>query len=95
MSCARCGASLPPPPYSRRDSCPSCGTDLHACIQCAFYAPGAYNDCREPQAERVIDKETANFCDLFRIASGKSPTGVLDPKDEVRSRLEALFKKKP
>ncbi|MBI5446841.1 MAG: hypothetical protein HY900_37205 [Deltaproteobacteria bacterium] len=91
MSCAKCGAALPAGEVSRRAECPSCGADLHACVQCEFYAPGAYNDCREPQAERVVDKERANFCDYFRPSSrgGKAST-----KEDVRAKLDALFKKK-
>ena len=33
----------------RREACPFCGRDLHVCLNCRFYAPGAYNDCRETQ----------------------------------------------
>jgi hypothetical protein len=95
VRCARCGATLPPPPHSRRDACASCGADLHACFQCDFYAPGAYNDCREPQADRVTDKERANFCDFFRPAGGTPRAGSPDTGSEVRARLDALFKKKP
>jgi len=49
----------------RREMCPHCGADLHACLNCRFYDPGAYNACREPQAERGLEKERANFCDYF------------------------------
>ena len=91
MKCVRCGAPLEVPPSSRRDTCPGCGADLHACVQCGFYAPGHYNDCREPQAERVLDKDRANFCDYFRPVegSGRDPE---DPKEAARARLDALFK---
>jgi len=51
----------------RRDTCPSCGSELHSCNNCEFYEEGAYNQCRETQAERVLDKEKANFCDYFRL----------------------------
>ncbi len=91
MTCARCGAALPDGPVSRRDACPSCRADLHACVQCEFYAPGAYNDCREPQAERVIDKERSNFCDYFRPGGGApSPEAA---RLDAKARLDALFKK--
>jgi len=93
MKCSRCGADLLPPPYSRRDTCPSCGADLHACVQCGFFAPGAYNDCREPQADRVTEKEKANFCDYFQPAA-RQGAAASDPKEEARARLGALFKKK-
>lgn len=94
MKCAVCNAGLDRARPGRRDTCPSCGAELHACVQCEFYAPGRYNDCREPQAERVRDSEKANFCDFFRLrGEGGAPTGT-DSKDEVRARLDALFSKK-
>jgi hypothetical protein len=64
-------------------------------VQCVFYAPGHYNDCREPQAERVLDHDRANFCDYFRPAEGDSRQPAEDPKEAARARLEALFSKKP
>jgi hypothetical protein len=91
MNCVRCGAALPDPPWFRRDLCPRCDGDLRACIQCGFYAPGHYNECREPQAERVTDKERANTCDYFRPASGSET--VEDPAAKAKAELDKLFKK--
>lgn len=93
MTCARCGAPLPAPPYHRRDTCPRCDADLHACVQCIFYAPGSYNECREPQAEQETDKERANACDYYRPADGASRAGAI-AKTTAKSALENLFKKK-
>ncbi len=75
----------------RQAQCPFCGADLHCCMNCSFYDHGAYNDCRESQAERVLDKVRSNFCDFFSFKEkGKSPaTSAIKPKD----KLEALFKK--
>ena len=96
MTCSRCGRSLDVSKPSRRDTCPGCGADLHACVQCAFYAPGLYNDCREPRAERVVDKERANFCDWFRPSDrGPASQDADDVKARVRAELDALFGKKP
>ncbi|MDW7709768.1 MAG: hypothetical protein SCH98_04775 [Deferrisomatales bacterium] len=92
MTCVRCGRRLPPGPYGRRDTCPGCGADLHACVQCTFYAPGHYNNCREPQAERVLDPEKANFCDYFRPTGAAAGPAAVDPKAEAKARLDALFK---
>ncbi len=53
-----------------------------------------YNDCREPRADRVVEKERANFCEWFRPAerpAGKGCEG--DVKARVRAQLDALFKK--
>jgi hypothetical protein len=73
--CARCAEplSLEGRP-SRGATCPKCGAYLHSCVNCAFYSPGRHNDCREPQAENVGDKKSANFCDFFRFreAEGES-----------------------
>ncbi len=67
----------------RREACPFCGRDLHVCL----------NDCRETQAERVVEKDRSNFCDFFAFRDGQpqpgTETGTAAPKD----RLESLFKK--
>lgn len=61
-------------------------------MNCAFYDAGAYNACREPQAERVLDKERANRCDYFAPArEGRSAAGA--EKAKQKAALEALFKK--
>ena len=33
---------------------------------CAFYSETSYNECKESQADRVLDKEKANYCDYFK-----------------------------
>jgi hypothetical protein len=77
----------------RQELCPSCGADLHICLNCSFYSPGAYNDCREPQAERVVDKKRSNFCDFFIFAEGPARPKAASGKDDARTRLDSLFKK--
>jgi hypothetical protein len=78
-------------PVARKEVCPSCGCDLRCCLNCGFHAPGTYNECREPQAERVIDKERSNFCDYFVLVSGAG--GGQAPKaDTAREKLASLFK---
>jgi len=75
----------------RQAQCPFCGTDLHCCMNCSFYDPGVYNDCRESQAERVLDKVRSNFCDFFSFTEKGKPSAMsaINSKD----KLEALFKK--
>jgi hypothetical protein len=77
----------------RQETCPSCGADLHVCLNCTFYSPAAYNECREPQAERVVDKKRSNFCDYFVFVDGAARKGQDAKKEEPRNRLDALFKK--
>lgn len=91
--CQACGAKLTlEGTIGRRDGCDSCGAELNACVQCRFYDPVASNQCREPQAERVQDKERGNFCEFFQLAGGKGG-GQRSAADDAKARLEALFKK--
>ncbi len=73
-----------------RDGCPACSADLHACAGCAHYDPGGYNECREPGAERVLDKERANRCDWFAPGRGSDPA---PDRVGALAELERLFKK--
>jgi hypothetical protein len=96
MGCFACGAAIELASGERvgaRDACARCGADLHACRNCAHYDPGAYNACREPQAERVADRERANRCDWFALAPGAGP-GASDPRPDARAALDALFRKR-
>jgi hypothetical protein len=78
----------------RRDSCRFCGADLHVCLNCRHYDPSAYNECRETQADRVLEKDRSNFCDYFAPGEepAKTPARQADP---AKAKLDALFKKKP
>ncbi|HEY2387944.1 MAG TPA: hypothetical protein VGK30_13350 [Candidatus Binatia bacterium] len=86
----------------RRDRCERCGAELRCCRQCRFYDPRAYNACAEPQAERVLDKERANFCEHFAVATdGASdaapPAGPgrgAAPSGDARADLERLFRRR-
>lgn len=92
--CHRCGADVGTVErVGRRDRCLCCGSDLHCCLNCRFYAPGHHNDCLETQAERQVDKRAGNFCDYFsfRVGPAGTPSGATP---DARSKLEALFAKK-
>jgi hypothetical protein len=92
-NCWNCGTALAPSDYTRGDSCPACGRDTKTCRGCEFYDRGSNNDCREPQAERVLEKERSNFCDYFRPSS-RATLGKGSVLDEARAAAEALFGKK-
>ncbi|MEW6268876.1 MAG: hypothetical protein AB1689_06210 [Thermodesulfobacteriota bacterium] len=66
---------------------------MRVCRNCAFYSPGMHNDCREPSAERVADKERANFCEYFALDAVRGATGPGQRSDDARAALEALFRK--
>jgi hypothetical protein len=74
----------------RRDECSFCKSDLHACKNCQMYDLKNYNECKEPSADVVKEKERANFCDFFKA---KESGDVLDAKAKLLSAAEALFKK--
>lgn len=96
MRCAACQNPIPLASGERlgfRDTCPHCGADLHACRQCAHHDPGAYNECREPQAERIADRERANRCEWFAPAAGEGGAERPDPRAGARAALDALFRK--
>jgi hypothetical protein len=77
----------------RRDACHQCGSDLHCCLNCRFYARGHHNDCLEPQAERQVDKVAGNFCDFFSFRAG-AKAAQPSPGADARAKLDALFAKR-
>ena len=90
--CQACGRELTlGRTVGRQEACASCGADLHCCLNCSFHERGVYNECREPQAERVVEKNRSNFCDYFSFREGT--TGVHD-RQAARDKLDALFMKK-
>jgi len=92
--CHACGKELQiERKVGRSEACPHCGADLHVCLNCLFFSPAEYNQCREPQAERVVEKSRSNFCDYFTLAGGAIRGREASKKDDPRSRLDALFKK--
>ena len=86
--CHRCGRDIGAVErVGRRDACLGCGSDLHCCRNCRFFDAAYHNQCREPQAERQVDKECGNFCDYFSFADA-APAGA---SGGGRAALEALF----
>lgn len=82
------GASI-----GRRDTCEHCGSDIRVCLNCKFYDPKAYNECAEPQAERVLEKNRSNFCDYFSQKLGNTgPGSKPDEKQDILKKLDDLFK---
>jgi len=61
-----------------RALCPKCSADIHCCLNCRLYDPGAHNKCRSRTTEMVADREKANFCDEFDFAdsAGQRQTGA-------------------
>jgi hypothetical protein len=91
--CWNCGNPLSPLDYGRGDTCSQCGRDTRVCKGCSFYDKQSNNECRESQADRVVEKERSNFCDYFRPRSS-SISSQTPSRDALRAAAEALFKKK-
>ncbi|TNF26525.1 MAG: hypothetical protein EP329_21165 [Deltaproteobacteria bacterium] len=97
VHCWSCGAPLEldlDEPVGRSTTCDLCDADVRACRGCVYYDPVRDNACREPSAERVLDKERANFCGFFRPGRGGQGVAVDAVADEAKRRLEALFGKR-
>lgn len=94
MECVFCNKDIQiTEKITRQDTCPHCHHDLRCCKQCKFYDQDAYNECREVAAERIIDKERANFCDFYLTRGSKSAGSSYNRTVEAKQALEALFKK--
>jgi len=77
-------------PLARHEECPHCRAQLHVCRMCVFFDTAAPQQCREPVADAVSDKQRANFCGYFQI----NPHAFAGPPDQAvasRRRLDALF----
>jgi hypothetical protein len=91
--CGKCGATLEVVgnQVGRRDTCPVCDSELHACRHCRHFDPSVAKQCKEPFAEVPSDKEDANFCEFFQIGDGG--TGSENQRETIRSAADALFRK--
>ena len=93
--CHACSAGLDfEDPIGRSARCATCGGDLRCCLNCRFHDPSSYNECSEPSAERVLEKDRANFCDYFS-PGGEATAGDAagGDKSDRLSDLEKLFRK--
>lgn len=97
LSCYRCGHSLwllPREKIRRQDTCAACGADLHSCVHCRFFDPGRHNQCVEPQADWVREKETSNFCEYYepRTSVNLRARGGAGRREDARTAFDNLFK---
>ncbi len=75
---------------ARSEECPKCYSNVRCCRMCENFETSAYNECREPTADRILEKEKANFCDHYKIGTGDT---YKDQKCDLKSAAESLFKK--
>jgi len=92
-SCHACGKEIvPPDPVGRKAACPHCRADLRCCLNCTHHESAAYNQCRESQMDRVLEKDRSNFCEYFRFREG-GPRTAPKPAAPARDQLDLLFRK--
>jgi len=89
--CWHCGQELSELDLGREARCPKCSKAVHACRNCRYFKPGRSNDCLEPIADFVSDKERANFCGYF-AAHPAAYVGEVADAGVLRDAVESLFK---
>lgn len=74
----------------RTEECPHCQAPIRCCQMCKHYSPKDYNECHEPVAERILEKEKSNFCEFYVLAGdiNKGPS-----KSSLVDSANSLFKK--
>ncbi len=93
INCYHCSAELDYKQgnVSRSDTCPQCGNDVRVCYNCMHYDESSYNECREPVAERIVNKDKSNFCDYF-VVTGAGGRAKTNKKEDALKKLDDLFK---
>lgn len=93
-ACFNCGRLLDfgPGNVGRGEICPHCRADVRACFNCRFFEAKAYNQCLEPQGDRVLEKNRSNFCDYFSFSGGYQE-GEKSEKQQALNELDKLFGK--
>lgn len=93
LVCYNCGHLLAALtlPISRRDLCPGCSMHLHVCRMCTKFDPRVTRQCREDDAEDVIEKERVNFCEWFEPSSDAYDAGRAGRHARAEADLASLF----
>lgn len=92
-NCWKCGADLSDLafPLGRMSKCKKCRADLHVCKQCKFFDKSRANQCQEPVADAVTDKQRANFCGYFEINENAFQQHENSVDSAAQQELSALF----
>lgn len=93
--CHGCGAAVAyEDPVPRDAECDGCGRDLRCCRNCRHWDGALNNQCRETEADPVVDKWRRNFCEFFAWSPAPyAPDAGEKRAAEARAKLDALFRK--
>lgn len=91
-NCWHCGRALTTADYGRENNCTGCSKPTRVCRNCLHYSPGRTNDCIEPLIEPVLEKERANFCELFEPTDRPARSATGSAAKELAKMAESLFK---
>ena len=64
---------------------------LHVCRMCRHYDTRLINACRHDHADKVVEKEQANFCQFFRPRSNANLSTVNQESNASRNVLNEIF----
>jgi hypothetical protein len=90
--CWQCGTDLKAEDFGRETNCLVCGKPTRVCRNCCWYAPGRGDDCAEPAADRVMEKERANYCEFFQPTLEPRSSQPSANVQELLKAAEDLFK---
>lgn len=91
VRCSQCGnVGTADVGYDAR--CPRCGTDLHACAQCASFDPGSRFECMQTIPARISPKNAKNSCELFSPRTTVERETTTPRTDDARKAFDDLFK---
>ena len=90
VRCAQCG-NVGSPEIGSDARCPRCGTDLHACAQCASFDPGSRFECMQAVPARVSPKNVRNACALFAPRTTVERETTTPRTDDARKAFDDLF----
>ena len=91
VRCAQCG-NVVLAEIGLDSRCTRCGTDLHACAQCASFDPGSRFECMLPIAARVTPKNSRNGCPSFSPRTTVERQTTTPRTDSARKAFDDLFK---
>ena len=93
LQCHFCGAPVTlGEPIPRDSECEQCHSDLRCCRNCRHYDPRMNNECRETQADPVVEKDRRNFCEYFYFSRETFLANKTGGKAaEARAKLDSMF----